>query len=141
MNRILCAHSEDQVPARLLIAEDDRAFRSLLAANLRDDGYEVEEVCDGHELLRRLAAVIDGGTGAREPRLVIADVHMPNVGGLDALRWVRDRAIDLPFIMITAFGSRTIHARAELLGAYAVFDKPFDVDDLRTAVLNALAWV
>ena len=42
------------------------------------------------ETLGRLAAVIDGGTGAREPRLVIADVHMPNVGGLDALRWVRD---------------------------------------------------
>jgi DNA-binding NtrC family response regulator len=139
MPRILCALSEHQVRARLLIAEDDRTFRSFLATNFRDDGYEVEEVCDGYALLQTLAASIEDGAEARTPCVVITDVSMPNVGGLDVLRWVRDQAIDLPFIVITAFGSRTTRDRATRLGAYAVLEKPFNLDDLRTAVLNAFA--
>ena len=137
MGRILCACNEQQLPAHLLIAEDDRAFRSLLAANFRDDGYEVEEVCDGYELLQTLAASLEDEARPRTSRLVITDVYMPHVGGLDVLRWVRDEALHLPFIVITALGNRATHDRAKRLGAYAVLEKPFDLDDLRTAVLNA----
>jgi DNA-binding NtrC family response regulator len=61
---------------------------------------------------------------------------MPAFSGLEVLADLRSKNTTLPVILITAFGDRQTHAEALALGAYAVFDKPFDVDDLRTALMN-----
>ncbi len=61
---------------------------------------------------------------------------MPGWNGLAVLQHLRREDWAMPFIVITAFGDEDTHQEASRLGAAAVFDKPFDVDDLRTAVFN-----
>lgn len=113
-------------------------MRLLLAARLRQDGFAVLEARDGSEL----STLIDAAHEARSlsPKtivdLVISDARMPYRSGLDALAVLRKNDAETPFILITAFGDTHTHSEAFRLGASAVFDKPFEVDDLCTAVIN-----
>jgi DNA-binding response OmpR family regulator len=63
---------------------------------------------------------------------------MPGFSGLTALAGVRSVDRRMPFVLITAYGDETIREKALELGADAIFDKPFDIDDLRTAVCNII---
>jgi len=140
---------------RVLVAEDDDDLRLLLAVALRSQGYRVEEVSDGAALLEQLA----GGHGARAGRggggranrhaegpdrragegpfdLLISDLHIPCLSGLDVLASLRDAEDRLPVILITADHNPQPEALARRLGAAAYFHKPFDVCDLLTAVVN-----
>jgi two-component system, response regulator, stage 0 sporulation protein F len=119
---------------RLLVGEDDEAMRSLLSASLRADGFEVIEMKDGEEVLVHLSDV--SAERAPTPDLVIMDVRMPRHSGLELLAAMHLAEWKVPVILITAFGDDRLHRRAKELGAAAVFDKPFDLDDLRTAILN-----
>lgn len=125
-----------EVVKRLLLAEDDDALRGLLAEALRRDGYQVTEVKHGIQLLEALEPVLFEGQQEGRPDLIIADYHMPGCTGMSILAGVHCSGLDIPFIVITAFGDEATHLKAKDLGAVAVFDKPFDLDDLRTAVLN-----
>jgi CheY-like chemotaxis protein len=123
----------------ILLADDDDEMRSLLATTLRRDGYEVEEAVNGADLLVRIARSlldIGGGRVVRAPDLVITDVRMPGFTGLEVLAALRDKAPKVPVIVITAFGDLETHQEAMQLGASAMFDKPFDLEDLRVAALN-----
>jgi len=111
-------------------------MRSMLADELRRDGYEVLEAHDGAaaaELLTRLRSRPD-----EAPELLVTDICMPSRTGLELLAELRKTEWRVPVILITAFGDDEVHEKARELGAIAVFDKPFDVDDLRTAILNFL---
>ena len=121
----------------ILLADDDRELRRFLAQALQKDGYRITEADSGHALLDQLwerAASKDGFD------LIISDVRMPGFTGLEVLEVLRDKWTpqddyepqirDTPIILITAFGDLKLHADARRLGA-VVFDKPFDVDDLR----------
>lgn len=124
-------------PARILLAEDDREMRELLAATLRADGYEVIESSNGFDMLQEIEILLFRG----EPvpmDLIVSDERMPGMMGLEALAHVRDAQWPTPFILITGFGDRDTHAEADRLGASAVFDKPFDLDDLRWKVNELL---
>ena len=121
--------------ARLLVAEDDDDMRGLLAWSLRRAGYVVLEARNGSELLERVAA---GASAATPVDLVIADVHMPGVTGLQALEFLRHSGNAIPVILITAFGDRNVTLQARLLGATAVLDKPFEAEHLE-AVLSRLS--
>lgn len=123
-------------PRQLLVAEDDEALRSLLAETLRKDGYQVIEAKHGIELLEVLEPVMFEGAQTGKPDLIISDYHMPGCTGMSILAGLHSAGLDIPFIVITAFGDEATHTNARRLGAVAVFDKPFDLDDLRTAVLN-----
>jgi DNA-binding NtrC family response regulator len=70
--------------------------------------------------------------------LVISDERMPGMAGLEVLDALRRAGWPTPFILITGFGDQATHASARRLGASAVFDKPFDLDDLRKTVLQLL---
>lgn len=123
-------------PSRVLVAEDDDALRRLVAARLRRVGVEVVEARDGHEALERVAT--EGGDGSAQGPidLVISDVKMPGLGGLQVIAWLRAAGWSTPVILITAFGSAETHEAARRLGARAIFDKPFDLDELVGAVLE-----
>jgi DNA-binding response OmpR family regulator len=125
-------------PARVLVAEDDADMRELLASVLRKDGYDVIEARDGWQLLQYLAthtpAVDDSPVD-----LVISDIRMPGKNGLDVLAGLRFADSSTPVILITGFGDLQTHLEARRLGATAVLDKPFDLDQLRSVVLNLLA--
>ncbi len=114
----------------MLVVEDDQAMRELLAESLIDDGFSVETAGDGRT---GIARVRQGGVD-----LVISDVRMPDVDGLDLLREVRAGNPAPHVITITAFGSIETAKRAIKLGAYDYITKPFEIDKLLVVVRNAL---
>lgn len=114
----------------VLLAEDDAELRALLAWVLRDDGFRVTECDHGVELLEHLGTSILGEEPAEQFDLIISDIRMPGVSGLTVLEGIKDRVGFPPVIMITAFGDDETHARARQFCAAAIFDKPFDMDDL-----------
>lgn len=114
-------------------------MRCLLALALRADGFEVIEAATGGELMERIAEqVSDGLADDRKVDLVITDLRMPAASGLDAVSRLRQRDRTTPVILITAFGDEATHAAAARLSAH-VFDKPFDLEDLRIAALYLTA--
>ena len=122
--------------ARILLVEDDDEMRHLLAAALRRDGHEIVEASDGTEAVGYLYPLVFHGSAAAPPDLIITDIRMPGWTGIRILEMVRGGRVPTPVILITAFGAAETHAEARRLGAAAVFDKPFDVDELRAAVLK-----
>jgi len=123
-------------PARLLLAEDDFELRELLGCVLRADGHEVVEACDGNQLWALLSR--ESEVESERFSLVVSDVRMPGLTAFDVLARLQRALLDTPVILITAFGDHTTHLRALRLGASRVLDKPFDFDDLRDAVHDAL---
>ena len=121
---------------RVLLAEDDTEMRSMLADELRRDGYDVLQASDGAEVTVLLSALRN--TPKEAPEAIIMDVRMPARTGLELLADLRKNDWRVPVILITAFGGREVHEKARQLGAQAVLDKPFDVDDLQTALLRSL---
>ncbi len=117
-------------PPCVLVAEDDAEMRRLVVEALRRDGYDVREARDGGELL-------GAASQSAEVDLIVSDVRMPAFTGMQILAALRDGGSTVPVILMTAFGDDDTRARAETLGAI-LFDKPFALDDLRTAVMNML---
>jgi len=124
--------------ARVLLAEDDEEMRALLARALRGDGYQVVECPDGFRLLEQLnALLLSPEVLCMEPApfdLIVSDIRMPGVTGLSVLEGLQLFEDLPPMILITALGDEATHAAARRWGAVAVFDKPFDLDDLLAKV-------
>ncbi|WP_437276663.1 response regulator [Sorangium sp. So ce375] len=120
-------------PVRVLLAEDDRELRLLLATSLRRDGYEVLEARDAKHLLELMGEALASGDGAPID-VVVSDIRMPGTSGLELLAGLRRDDWATPVVLITAFGDPETHAEAYRLGADAVLDKPLDLDDLRLVV-------
>jgi DNA-binding response OmpR family regulator len=118
----------------VIVADDDDELRDHIADALRTDGYKVVEARDGEEVLGLVAdSVSDTAT---RPDVVVVDVRMPKLSGLGVLEEIR-RTCRLPVVVITGFSPDSVEIVARRLGAMAVLRKPFDMDDLRTAVVNA----
>ena len=116
---------------RVLIAEDDDEMRRLLVKVLRANGYAVMECRDGADLLGRLEAFV-GRRADLDFDAIISDIFMPGPTGLEILEALHDRTGFPPVILITAFGDKGTHMRAERAGAAALLDKPFAIEDLLT---------
>ncbi|MFO0567406.1 MAG: response regulator [Polyangiaceae bacterium] len=126
-------------PAKVLLAEDDDAFRTLVAGALRRDGYEVIELQDGAALLEYCANNLSSDGTIRDVDLIVSDVRMPGFSGLDVLIALRRVASSAPVVLVTAFGDPALHEFAKKLDAVAVLDKPFDLDDLCEVIVARLA--
>jgi CheY-like chemotaxis protein len=125
------------VGGRILVAEDDRAMRKLIARALRNDGHRVTEAASGRDALLRLGNAIHEG-GVRFYDLVISDLRMPGPSGLDLLAGLRASDWSVPVILITAFGDAETHRQARRLGAVSVLDKPFNLELLSWLVRRLL---
>jgi two-component system response regulator PilR (NtrC family) len=113
-------------PARILVVDDERSMRELLAIVLRREGYEVVLAENGRAAIDLLE---------REPvDLLISDIQMPDVSGVDVLRAAKKIDQDILGIMITAFASTETAVEAMRLGACDYLSKPFDVDLLKMKV-------
>lgn len=110
--------------ARILIAEDDADIRDFLAVVLTGAGHEVTAVADGAEVLTRLAF--------EPPSLVLIDLHMPGLSGLDALKQIRTVPAwgKVPVVFLTASGATEDMVRARTLGAQGYLVKPIRSADL-----------
>jgi CheY-like chemotaxis protein len=115
---------------RVVVAEDDAELRVLMVAKLRKSGYDVVEVPSGERLAEHLIA----DDGLAKADLIVSDIRMPGLSGMDLLAYLGTRGRFPPVALITAFADWRTHDEAKRLGAAAVFDKPLDLDDL-------VAWV
>jgi CheY-like chemotaxis protein len=120
----------------VLVADDDGDMRALVAETFRSDGYTVIEARDGFELLDRLEHAFDDPRAL--PDVVVTDVMMPHLSGIGVLDALRRAHLHFPVILMTVLADDSVHTLARRLGAVGVLHKPFDVDDLRTAVMNAV---
>jgi two-component system response regulator AtoC len=106
----------------ILVADDDNSIRSLLKTFLEDEDYRVTEATSGEEALEGLRA---GGYD-----LVLLDMRLPGMTGIEVLKQVRDKQGEVPVILMTAYGSPNIAIQASSLGAYGYITKPFELDDV-----------
>jgi DNA-binding response OmpR family regulator len=117
----------------VVLAEDDREMRMLVATTLRRAGWDVLEAGDGIDLLDCIGWVIEARDDWADCVLV-SDIRMPGLNGLEALERLRAIGWSGGTILITAFGDEATHARARELGAVVVLDKPFELDALCEAI-------
>jgi two-component system response regulator (stage 0 sporulation protein F) len=117
---------------RVLLAEDDPDMRALVRAALMADGHDVIEAANGREALDLLSPLYGA---LRPPDVIVTDVRMPGLSGLLLASGLRACGCTTPIIIISAHCDG-LREQARRVGADAVFAKPFEVDDLRTAVMN-----
>jgi DNA-binding response OmpR family regulator len=123
--------------ARILLVEADTELRHVLTDYLRRSGYNVIEADSGDAALGWLGAGVLEGEPQRTPDLVVSDLRLPFVTGLEILEGLKLRPAPVPIILIAHTGDDETHRDA--LGAELVLDEPFDLGDLRSAVRAALA--
>ena len=116
--------------AKILMVDDEPEIRALLGECLAAAGFETSQAGDGDEAV---AAV-----QAERPAVILLDVLMPRVGGMDALPELKRIAPDVPVIMCTAYMDVPTAVRAMQLGAYDYLTKPFDLELLLHTVKRAL---
>ena len=114
----------------ILIVDDERNIRSSLEGILKDEGYRVRGVATGEELLKQVTQVV--------PDLVVLDVWLPGMDGLQALEEVKRLHPELPVIMISGHSTVETAVRATKLGAYDFVEKPLSLEKTVLAVRNAL---
>jgi NtrC-family two-component system response regulator AlgB len=117
--------------ANILVVDDDRNIRRMLATALEAAGYVVVEAGSAAQALARLAAgpAID---------LVVSDVRMENMDGIRLLEQIKHTRTAMPVIIMTAFGSIPAAVEAMRLGAYDYVAKPFSAQQIRQTVARAL---
>ena len=118
-------------PARLLVVDDAEGIRTYLASLLELRGYQVDTAPDGRSAL----GLIESGAA---PDVVILDVMMPGIDGLETLRRIRQVDAELPVVMLSVVGSAATIVGAMQLGAVDYLNKPFEESEL-DAVLEK--WV
>ena len=117
----------------ILVVDDERAIGIAIQRLLAARGYEVETALSGEEALEKL--------DRRAYQLVITDLNLRGVTGMDVLRGAKQRSSDGAVIMITAYGSEKIAVEAMKAGATDYLPKPFDNDELELVVERVLEGV
>lgn len=115
---------------RILAVDDEESIREFLEIMLKKEGYEVTTAEDGAQAMDLLKK--------KSFDMVISDLQMPNVTGMELLKHVKDNYPDLVFMIITAFGTTESAVEAMKLGAYDYITKPFKIDEVRIVIGNAL---
>jgi DNA-binding NtrC family response regulator len=115
---------------RVLIVDDEKGMRDFLSIMLKKEGYTVSTA----ESEMKASDRISRG----EFDLVISDISMPGRSGLDLLKQAKETSPDTPIIMITAYASTESAVEALKLGASDYIIKPFDVEELKIVVKNAI---
>ncbi len=115
---------------RILISDDDLAIRDGCAQVLKRQGYEIWEASTGEEAMNLLERF--------DFDLILLDIKMPDISGIDILKAIRERDSDVPVIMITAYGTIQSAVETMRLGASDFLPKPFDPEELRLAVARNL---
>lgn len=109
----------------ILVVDDDAVIRSLIVDLLQGEGYQVVGAIDGLDALAMLDRV--------RPRLVVSDVVMPRLGGVELRDAMRQRNVLTPVLLMSAMGQPTTIDRSRFM------NKPFDIDTLLAKVDELLA--
>jgi len=114
----------------ILVVDDEEEIRNMLGMLLEKEGFEATDVADGRAALETLLA--------GDYDLVLCDVRMPEMGGLELLDEIEDRSIETTVIVMSAFGDRELAMEAIQRGAYDYVDKPFNKDEILLTILKAV---
>jgi DNA-binding NtrC family response regulator len=114
---------------RLLLVDDEERFRETLSKRLNETGYEVCGVASGMEALGLLSA--------EKFDVVILDIQMPGMSGIEALSEIRSRHIGVEVIMLTGHGEVTSAVEGMRLGAYDYLMKPYEYEYLVVKIQEA----
>lgn len=121
------------MPKRILVVEDSPMTRSLIVSSLEDLGeFTVIEAANGFQALRKLPEFM--------PDLVITDINMPDINGLEVVRFVKESEnfMHIPVIIVTTEGREVDRERGLRLGADRYLVKPFEPDELQKHVRELL---
>jgi two-component system, NtrC family, response regulator PilR len=114
----------------ILIVDDEQSYRQLLSLVFQGDGHDIRTATNGREALEMVTAV--------PADLIISDVRMPDMNGIELLSAVRQSSPDMGVVLMTAFASVETARDAFKLGADDFIQKPFDVEELRLIVRKTL---
>ncbi len=117
-------------PGRILIVDDEPTITHLVAQRLSRKGYACETCFSAAEAIQSIAS--------KDFVLVISDINMPGMTGIDLLAAVRKSHPDIAFIMLTGVDDHSTAVRSLELGAYGYIVKPFEANELFISVSNAL---
>ena len=116
-----------QKGSRLLVVDDAEGIRTYLANLLELRGYQVDTAADGHAAL----ALLEAGAS---PDVVILDVMMPGIDGIETLRRIRELDENVPVVMLSVIGRASTIVGAMQLGAVDYVNKPFDENELEATL-------
>ncbi|HPR17618.1 MAG TPA: sigma-54 dependent transcriptional regulator [Candidatus Cloacimonadota bacterium] len=115
---------------KIIVIDDNKNMQIILKNILSDEGYEVETAGNGKDGLDLVNTL--------KPDLVLLDIRLPQMNGIDILRYIKEADKDMLVIMITAFGDIKTAVEAMKLGAYDYITKPFVNEDLTITISKAL---
>jgi two-component system, NtrC family, response regulator PilR len=115
---------------RILVVDDEESIREFLNIMLKKEGYDVTCVEDGQKA--------DDILKKKSFELIISDLQMPHVTGMELLKIVKENYPNTLFMLITAFGTTETAVEAMKMGAYDYITKPFKLDEVRINISNAL---
>ncbi|MEF2143890.1 MAG: SpoIIE family protein phosphatase [Desulfovibrionaceae bacterium] len=119
----------------ILIAEDDAGLRLSLSFVLKNKGYRITQVADGKEALDRLTLLRAQGD---EVDLLITDIQMPVMNGMDLIRRLDEAGSELPVVVITGHGDKEMLIELLRLGCDDFLSKPFEPDEVQEKVAQVL---
>jgi two-component system response regulator AtoC len=111
----------------ILVADDDAAIRDLLHSFLEGEGYTVSEAGTGGEVVSRLS-------NGHKVDLLLMDLRMPELSGMDILQRIDEQSLEVPVVLMTAFGTSNVAIKAIQLGAHDYITKPFELEDVLVAI-------
>jgi len=115
---------------KILIVDDELNMRLVLSAMLKKEGFEVSSASNGREALQILKS--------NKIAVVITDLKMPDMDGMELLTHISERYPEIPVVMITAHGTVATAVEALKKGALDYITKPFDLDDLKNVIYKAI---
>ena len=116
--------------SKILVIDDEQGMRDFLSIMLKKEGYDVVAAENGSDALKAVQTEIFD--------LVISDVKMPGLNGIDVLKTVKEVSSETIVIMVTAYATAETAVEAMKLGAYDYITKPFKVDEIKLIIQKAL---
>ena len=118
-----------EIPLKVLVIDDEPPIRKLLRMGLSTQGYEISEAPNGKKSLELLA---------QKPDLIVLDLGLPDIQGLELLRMIRARNESVPIVVLSSRGDEAGKVQALDLGADDYVTKPFSMDELLARMRAAL---
>lgn len=115
---------------KILIIDDEKDLLRFFKKILREEGYSVVTACGGLEGIKR--------NNDSDPDLIMLDLKMPGIDGIEALRRIRKKDKDVTVIILTGYGTLETTKAAEALNVYGYASKPFNLENIKGLIKKAL---